>query len=257
MAQLTPESGSSLGGPFFAVMRHSARLDMLGDGFEPPLPWDDKVERPWDCPIWDFELPARTAEALAPCGITVVYSSPFRRCLQTAGVVAASLGVRAVTVHAGVGEVMEAARSCTDEAAAAAQIDSGGKAYLLPKAACADLVRSASGGAAELAVPFFAPPDVPPWDETRAESVQRLSGVLASLYAAHRAKGGSVVVVTHGDALAAAAEAICGGEVVLYEVAFCGAAVFDADGRLTSLRHGISALEVSECSKWPSAFGGS
>lgn len=44
-----------------------------------------------------------------------VWSSPYRRCLQTAGVACRQLGVDTVRVHHGLGEVTRAARSCAME----------------------------------------------------------------------------------------------------------------------------------------------
>ena len=50
--------------------------------------WTDRDERPYDPPIVDWQLPAVQAQSLKAFGIQRIVSSPFRRCLQTAGVVA-------------------------------------------------------------------------------------------------------------------------------------------------------------------------
>ncbi|CAN0578515.1 unnamed protein product, partial [Ectocarpus sp. 12 AP-2014] len=58
------------------------------------VPWPDRALRPYDSPIVDTDLPARQAKALGRLGMgsqTVIICSPFRRCLQTAGVVARTL----------------------------------------------------------------------------------------------------------------------------------------------------------------------
>jgi broad specificity phosphatase PhoE len=97
--------------PYFGVMRHSVRLDE-----DLSADWSDKQSRPYDCPIKDFGLPADQVSRLQAYGFTRIVCSPFRRCIQTAGVVAMGLGVREVTVHRGVGEVMNKVRNAINEA---------------------------------------------------------------------------------------------------------------------------------------------
>ena len=41
-------------------MRHSVRLDQ-----DEKAEWDDRLQRPYDTPIVDFELPARQAQLVA------------------------------------------------------------------------------------------------------------------------------------------------------------------------------------------------
>jgi hypothetical protein len=76
--------------------------------------------RPYDCPIKDFDLPAQQAPQLKAYGFTCIVCSPFRRCLQTAGVVAQALGIKEVVVHLGVGEVMNKVRNAIKEVSAGA-----------------------------------------------------------------------------------------------------------------------------------------
>ena len=94
------------------LLRHSARIDglelpALADlGSDPRYAWEDRLARPYDTPISDFELPHTAATQLSEYGFTKIVSSPFRRCLQTAAVAARALGVPTVDVHKGVGEGM-------------------------------------------------------------------------------------------------------------------------------------------------------
>ena len=70
-------------------MRHSERLDDVSEDFAsiPASIWPDKTERPYDTPISNTDLPREAAMKLRKYAITKVVSSPFRRCLQTAGIV--------------------------------------------------------------------------------------------------------------------------------------------------------------------------
>ncbi len=89
-------------------MRHSLRLDHV-EGSS----WDDKHIRPYDTPIRCQELPREQANKLLelPFKINKVYSSPFRRCLQTAAIVCKQLGVNEITIHKELGETMTCIRS--------------------------------------------------------------------------------------------------------------------------------------------------
>ena len=75
----------------FIVMRHSERLDQLPE-FD-NADWLDQNTRPFDTPISDFQLPRSQADKLRAFEIECVVSSPFRRCLQTAGEVCRTLGI--------------------------------------------------------------------------------------------------------------------------------------------------------------------
>ena len=87
---------------------------------DPSADWPDKSARPYDCPIEDFELPAQQVPRLKAFGFTRIVCSPFRRCLQTAGIVARALNINEVMIHLGVGEVMSKVKTAileTDESA--------------------------------------------------------------------------------------------------------------------------------------------
>ena len=110
-------------------MRHGLRLDR-----DPRASWADREARPYDTPLADGALPAAAADALRPLGLATIASSPFRRCLQTAGAVARGLGVAGVRVSSDLGELMVAVRrdapACgrlepLDDAAVAAALGDG------------------------------------------------------------------------------------------------------------------------------------
>ena len=100
------------------IMRHSERLDDEYDMAKkdwnsiPKELWLDRLERPYDTPIVLTELPQDAAKKLLKYHIAKIVSSPFRRCLQTAGVLARELGVRQVTVKNTLGEHVPAAMKC-------------------------------------------------------------------------------------------------------------------------------------------------
>ncbi|KAJ1445704.1 hypothetical protein M885DRAFT_291509 [Pelagophyceae sp. CCMP2097] len=102
------------------VMRHSVRVDA-----DEAATWDDRHIRPYDTPISDFGLPLREAAKLRTYGVVAIVSSPFRRCLQTAGVLARALKVDAVTVHDGLGELMHQVEKRGPRASAAAAARGG------------------------------------------------------------------------------------------------------------------------------------
>lgn len=91
----------------FVVMRHSTRLDISN----PDASWSDKTDRPYDPPISGFELAELSAGKLKSLGIDIIVTSPMRRCVQTAGIMARSLGVFNVVVDFGLSEVMHAVRT--------------------------------------------------------------------------------------------------------------------------------------------------
>ena len=69
---------------FVTFVRHSVRLDTAVEGAE----WEDSKTRPYDTPISDRELVKVAADRIIECNSknfpTVVFCSPFRRCIQTA-----------------------------------------------------------------------------------------------------------------------------------------------------------------------------
>lgn len=194
------------------VMRHSVRVDI-----DEEASWLDQSTRPYDSPISDPELPVRTAASLQRFGIGAIASSPFRRCLETAGHVARTLGVEGVSTHFGLGELMHQVRRSSasypdvdrltplDDAAAAEAL---GQSVSLSEAVVGDVA----------------------WDESVDDGLRRFLDALGEL----RAKHDRLLVVTHGDCVAAAATALFGGRVVVYGVEECGFLAADASGTLVS-----------------------
>mmetsp|Transcript_54096 Transcript_54096/g.65309 ORF Transcript_54096/g.65309 Transcript_54096/m.65309 type:complete len:263 (-) Transcript_54096:751-1539(-) len=107
------------------VMRHSERLDDRAMNFTEISEeiWPDKMTRPYDPPISDDrrdpsyrgrELATEATAKLTAYDIARVVTSPFRRCIQTAAIVARGLGVSRVEVDPRLGEHVDAAMRCYD-----------------------------------------------------------------------------------------------------------------------------------------------
>lgn len=217
-----------------AVMRHSVRLDdaiherqrklgamATGSGSESSengegdelaaIPWPDRALRPYDSPIVDTDLPARQAKELSRLGMgseTLILCSPFRRCLQTAGVVARTLGVGSVTVHLEVGERMDKVRKEIAELALVNEQESDGAlgnkptpvfSYLGEEAMC-----EALGAGVELERIVG---EQPPQEESGVEAKQRFIATIAKVRE-EKLRESPVLVVAHGDTLDAAGESL-------------------------------------------------
>lgn len=230
------------------VMRHSSRLDDAiheqqrklqkvngrdGDRGKSPywvgesdlelsVLWRDQALRPYDTPIVDKNLPAAQAMELAELGFTeetLILCSPFRRCLQTAGVVARTLGVFGVTVCLDVGERMDKVRKEISEMANAAQQNGASTARkndrekrkpvfsYLDRAGMAE----ALGEGVRLEGVIG---EQPPNDETGVEAKQRFIETIARLRQ-EELQESSVLVVAHGDTLDAAGESLA--SQIIYE----------------------------------------
>ena len=101
------------------MIRHSARLDEVFG-----CTWSDRDTRPYDTPISDYDLPTRAASKLIAYDFQAVVSSPFRRCLQTAAIIANRLGLKVLFVDNRLGEVMHQVKSAI---AKQAEVNSSGK----------------------------------------------------------------------------------------------------------------------------------
>lgn len=104
-----PAPMGAVGAIKIGLIRHSFREDNESTGQE----WPDRDERPYDPPI-SFkhpytsieDLPREKARQLKEYKFTRIISSPFRRCLQTAAIIANNLGIRKIDVDKGIGELM-------------------------------------------------------------------------------------------------------------------------------------------------------
>lgn len=101
--------------PALIAMRHSVRADMCHNWTEL---WDpaERQRRPHDSPIANYELPVQCTQRFlaSPASfqkITRIVSSPFRRCLQTAGAVCRTLGLDVVEIDFGLCEGMSHVRA--------------------------------------------------------------------------------------------------------------------------------------------------
>jgi hypothetical protein len=103
------------GWPLLCVMRHSTRLDAHEAASIGAAAWPDRLTRPYDTPIADLELPRRAARRLRAAGLgafDVVVSSPYRRCLQTAAIVAEELSIACLVIDNRLSEDLTSAERC-------------------------------------------------------------------------------------------------------------------------------------------------
>jgi broad specificity phosphatase PhoE len=194
------------------VMRHSRRLDE-----DSAATWVDKATRPYDTPIADRDLPVATATELRARGIPVsaIVSSPFRRCLNTAGEVARTLGIREVSVDMALAEMMEQVRLTLARCGSAATAVE----YLDEAAMQAEL----GDGVALAGVTGVAPPLA----ELASQTVARYNAVVSSRLTAAATTDAptAVLLVTHGYCINAAGSA---RGLLVYAVPECSWVVVDA-----------------------------
>jgi broad specificity phosphatase PhoE len=102
------ESSMKRNNPCVIIMRHGIREDFfIGPRkvVDEVLNFYDKEERPYDPPLLDYDIPKlRANQLLAKYNITTIVSSPFRRCLQTAGIIAKVLSIPSVDINSYFGE---------------------------------------------------------------------------------------------------------------------------------------------------------
>ena len=105
------------------LMRHGVRLDET----DPDATWSDRDARPYDTPLaTDAESQTTHAESVSSVfaavvssrrsarASTIILSSPYRRCLQTAGMVARRFEIDRIYVDNRLGEFIEAVkRKCS------------------------------------------------------------------------------------------------------------------------------------------------
>ena len=215
-------SGRSSAPGILVVMRHSVRLDS-----DATATWSDKDARPYDTPISDWRLPAEQAALLQRHSLAQfdeIVVSPFRRCLQTAGVCAQALGTSRICVDRDWGEMVPSVRRIQRECWGdeIAERPHGVVEYLSAQDELA-LLRSASNGAVSAVAERRGA--TPPPGETHAAGHARFVRAVEALRDNEvRSAGKRVLVVTHGDAVAAAIKALTGEEC--YETEECCWAAF-------------------------------
>lgn len=193
----------------FGVMRHGPRLDDNGEE-DLAASWSDRAARPYDTPLCQPEHVVSRAEELRRFKFMRIISSPFRRCVQTAALVAKTLGVASVDIDFGVGESMHEVMRCGwpgDDHELTYMADTETHEIL----AAQGVVLGQKGGV------------VPRPGE---DAGTRLRGSLSHIYAS--SGGASVLVITHGHALAALVEDATGETV--YENEYSAFAVLERLG---------------------------
>ena len=135
-------------------------------------------------------------------------------------------------MHPGLGEVMHRARCSVDSQEATN--------YLLSDESCTEqAVSPASDGKVKLGNTIncnssLTTTTIPPWNETYSDSVARLERTIQELQQTHAKRHESILVVTHGDALQAAATVFMGPTIYVYDLKYCALMVLDAHGKLQS-----------------------
>ena len=189
------------GYPVVCIMRHSKRLDEKGHLGISPEQWPDRLTRPYDPPISDHELPREAARQLRAHGMgkfDVIACSPYRRTLQTAGIVARELHVRRIVVDNRLGEVLSDADRCWAPAGLAV----GNYTYLTEAEAAEWAEANASSGGPELSWQRDENPVLAHPDDVQ-QRVRQLPQICAAAVEASRLEqsSASVLVVTHGGLL--------------------------------------------------------
>lgn len=203
------------------VMRHGVRVDIK----DPDVSWSDKNDRPYDPPITDFQLVEDTSELLREFRIDVIVSSPFRRCVQTAGVVARALGISNVVIEFGLSEVMNSVRNTGVSS----------MTYLSDDEMASEL-------GSDVAISEINRDSAPSFDEEVSDSLRRYKRTIVSV--ARKYTGKSVLCVTHGNAVE-----ICGSNymqppMLPVEVNECG--FIAVRGTLLESSHGVTLLNEDE-----------
>ena len=195
---LLDESKTSQHLKFVTFVRHSVRLDTAVEGAK----WEDSKTRPYDTPISDRELVKVAADRIIECNSknfpTVVFSSPFRRCIQTACTLVKEFAVLnpaskvVLVIDNRLGEVMSQIRSFLKHS------DVQSFSY------CSiDEVHMEAAKAGIEEFIWFTERNVPPLDEdndgfyARVRSFDKIVEDYACIIPDHR----RIVVVTHADFL--------------------------------------------------------
>lgn len=195
------------------VMRHSVRVDD-----DDTATWEDKEERPYDTPISDLELPAYQAAELAKHGLgtfDLIICSPFRRCLETAAIVAGTLDdTTRIVLDRRLGEKSHSVRSCQKTVWKDRRPADGVVAHLCPEAQLA-ILQAHSGG--RLRAIESIQGEIPPPSEEASAGTQRFVDELRRLRDTRCRIGEKVLVVAHGDTVDGAVRAFTDETVYVAE----------------------------------------
>jgi len=199
-----PAPAPSQGPCVLVAMRHSVRVDKFEGGV-----WADQAQRPYDSPISDYELPQEQALILKQYNIKRIVSSPFRRCIQTAGVIADVLEIGEVQVHTSLGEVMNKVKAQLDSQG----LDSSSFHYL-----DSDGMQLAAGKASIKMLSDDAPLDT---SELIDESLNRFRECFELMGEQVSSDGASTLLVTHGDAINTFVQLFLGTNHLAYDTDEC------------------------------------
>ena len=183
------------------VMRHSVRLDDDGSA-----EWEDRMLRPYDTPIKDFNLPVLQTNELIKLNLNhfdTIICSPFRRCLQTAAIVVKTLHelcpenpLPRIHINKKFGEAVASVRSCQRHVWEENK-QADGKVVYLNEEEMLQLLNVHSNGV----ITNFNGPiegDAPNPKETHQEGIQRFRAALSEVGEKQcRTDGKYVLVVAH------------------------------------------------------------
>jgi broad specificity phosphatase PhoE len=179
------------------IMRHGPRLDDNTNAS-----WDDKATRPYDTPLADLNVPLEHIEKLRSSNITVVVSSPFRRCLQSAGIICRALRISSLVIDYGFSEVMHSVRST----------GVSNVSYL-----SSEEILTAIGGSVTVADVRGVPP---PFNEGIEDSLARYNASIKKV--AEDFSDSSVLCVSHGNAVEVCGSHYVSPPVIVFEINYYG-----------------------------------
>lgn len=192
MAEENGESSSLI-----VVMRHGPRMDD-----NPSATWSDKATRPYDPPLADFSLPTEQIDALKQLNVTVVVTSPLRRCLQSAGIICRALRISSLVIDYGFTEVMHSIRST----------GVSNVSYL-----SSDEIMAAIGGGIEVADVRGSPPS---FNEPIEDSLARYNTTIKAVAQDYADSG--ILCISHGNAVEVCGSHYANPPVLAVEVNYYG-----------------------------------
>jgi broad specificity phosphatase PhoE len=217
-----PAPMGALGTIKIGLIRHSVREDNEPTGQE----WQDRGERPYDPPI-SFkhpytsteDLPKEKAIELQEYNFTRIISSPFRRCLQTAAIIASDLGIGTIDVNKGIGEVMTMVSRVGGTP--------GNFKYLSPEQ-MDEIIQEASGGLANIGKVYG---DNFEFRQDDVAVIRKNFGIIKEEILGNPERQ-NVLLVTHGDVIGQTLN-IVNGETLI-ECDYCKWIIYKEDHLLLS-----------------------